>query len=50
MKIATWDSLEKFKPFNGYKIEESKRFFCVGIVLAEPWAWIDGVQGMQFKY
>ena len=43
LKIGTWDSEDKFKPYNGYKIEAVKRFFRVGIVLAEPWAWIDGV-------
>ena len=43
LKIGTWDSKDKFKPYNGYKIEAVKRFFRVGIVLAEPWAWIDGV-------
>ena len=44
LKIGTWDSTNKFKPYGGYEIKAVKRFFRVGIVLAEPWAWIDGAQ------
>lgn len=31
----------QFKPVPGLNLTKVKRFFRIGIVLAEPWAWID---------
>lgn len=39
--VGQWDPLSGFKPEPGYEMKKVKRFFRVGVVLAEPWAFVD---------
>ena len=40
INVGTWNPTQGIVPAPGYALAKVKRFFRVGVVLGQPWAWI----------
>ena len=42
INVGSWNPTEGIESAPGYALAKVKRFFRVGVVLGQPWAWIEG--------
>ena len=48
--VGRWSASEGMTTSPGYELAKVKRFFRVGVVLGQPWAWIEGAEDPTSKF
>ena len=50
INVGSWSAQEGIQTSPGYELAKVKRFFRVGVVLGQPWAWIEGAEDPTSKF